>query len=79
MLALYRYLRVVTQFELSASLECAGLAPLCYRAERGTLYVGDCALRARTKRRQVGALQGGVQFQTAQYLSSPRIDTYLHE
>ena len=65
MLALSRYLRVVTQFELSASLDCRG---------RGAAFV-----RARTKRRQAGALQGGVQFQTAQYLSSPRIDTYLHE
>ena len=31
-------------FELDASLECAGLAALCSRAERGT---GNSALRAR--------------------------------
>jgi len=30
-------------FELSASLECGGLAPLCYRAERGSGVVCNVA------------------------------------
>jgi hypothetical protein len=36
------------QFELSATLECGGLAPLCYRLR----MIGP-------KRRQAAALQGG--------------------
>jgi len=32
---------------LSVSLECSGLAPLCYRAERATLYLGE-ALHKKT-------------------------------
>ena len=53
--------------ELSASLECGGLAPLCSRAERAIPEVKRAALRAVTKRRQAAALQGGAQFKLRHY------------
>jgi len=42
-------------FELSASFECGGHAPLCYRAD----LVVICALRVRTKRSLAAALERG--------------------
>ena len=47
-------------FVQDVSLECADLSALWYT--RGARSDEHCALRALTKRRQVGALQGGALF-----------------
>jgi len=63
LLAVLRLLQgqlIATYLELSEPLECGGLAPLCYRAERGHVFADDIARSARRKRRSAVAVHGGI-------------------
>ena len=62
---------------IPALLECADLPMLCYGAERRPHYSKCCALRARRKRRQVGALQRDAQLKVNTSVVNVLTDAFL--
>ena len=62
---------------IPALLECADLPMLCYGAERRPHYSKCCALRARRKRRQVGALQRDAQLKVNTSVVNILTDAFL--